>query len=171
MTRSLQVLHPLAMLDHCCLKLTINTQFEVPKIVQPKINKMAKFEKIPLDVFKLKAETNNFQQRLNLLVSNIQTLGPDNSSQYVDEFNTQFLELSKPPSQELDINKSRKSTKRKPSDKPKWYDAECKSLKNSLNRASKHLARNKFDNNAKKINSSTPKRNICLIAKNVQEVL
>ena len=32
--------------------------------------------------------------------------------------------------------------------KPGWYNAECKALRNSLNRASKNLAKNKFDRNS-----------------------
>ena len=88
----------------------------------------------------------------------------EDPSELVDRL-TQFLvENSAMP----DIKRKKKPKRAK--NKPHWFDAECKKLKNKMNRADKELKKNCYSNDAK-IKFFSAKKNSKPIVKNVNLML
>ena len=142
---SLQILYPMGLSDHCCLNLRLKTEFTVSPNVMPNINKVPKIMYASPEKFKLLVNSDIFKDRISALSNKIKADGPQNSSLFVDEFTALLLEFSKSAPKQPKIKRTKN---KKVENKPGWYNIECKKLRNQLNRASKKLAKNKFDKNA-----------------------
>ena len=158
-----QVLDTLGVSDHCCTRLRYKVDCQVKSVKKVNIHQIKKEKCLPVDKYLLKLQSADFSEKLDQIIGNINNNSSEDPSKFVNDLTNLIMRYAVDTS-----NTSRRRPKKKKAqkNKPNWYNTECTLLKNALNRASKNLAKNKFDRNSQNIFFSA-KKSIFRIAKNV----